>query len=67
MKIVSTLLLLGALVTGVYAQRPRATDPQPAAKAPPGTRSRLPGRLPKPSRQSMRAECLATGRRWRAR
>ena len=34
MKIVSTLLLLGALVTGVYAQRPRATDPQPAAKAP---------------------------------
>ena len=34
MKIVSTLLLLGALVTGIYAQRPRATDPQPAAKVP---------------------------------
>ena len=32
MKIVSTLLLLGALVTGVYAQRPRATDPQPSAQ-----------------------------------
>ena len=34
MKIVSTLLVLGALLTGVFAQRPRATDPQPSAKAP---------------------------------
>ncbi|HWF89056.1 MAG TPA: hypothetical protein VN659_09480 [Pyrinomonadaceae bacterium] len=29
MKIISTLLLLGALVTGAYAQRPRSADPQP--------------------------------------
>ena len=34
MKIVSALLLLGALFTGVYAQRPRATDPQPSAATP---------------------------------
>jgi hypothetical protein len=34
MKIISALLLLGALVTGAYAQRPRSMDPQPAgAKA----------------------------------
>src|SRR6185295_6309229 len=32
MKIISALLLLGALVTGAYAQRPRAMDPQPAAQ-----------------------------------
>jgi hypothetical protein len=32
MKIVGTLLLLGALFTGVYAQRPRSADPQPAAQ-----------------------------------
>ena len=31
MKIISTLLLLGALLTGAYAQRPRSMDPQPAA------------------------------------
>lgn len=31
MRIVSTLLLLGALLTGVLAQRPRSTDPQPPA------------------------------------
>jgi hypothetical protein len=34
MKIISTLLLLGALLTGAYAQRPRSMDPQPEAKAP---------------------------------
>src|SRR5215213_12006030 len=34
MKTIPTLLLLGALLTGVFAQRPRSTDPQPAAKAP---------------------------------
>ncbi|HKG46208.1 MAG TPA: hypothetical protein VKB02_05745 [Pyrinomonadaceae bacterium] len=34
MKIISTLLLLGALLTGAYAQRPRSMDPQPADKAP---------------------------------
>ena len=35
MKTISALLLLGALLTGVFAQRPRAMDPQPQAKAPP--------------------------------
>ena len=34
MKLVSTLLLLGALVTGVYAQRPRSADTQPSASTP---------------------------------
>ena len=34
MKIISTLLLLGVLLTGAFAQRPRSTDPQPVAKAP---------------------------------
>jgi hypothetical protein len=36
MKIISAVLLLGALLTGAYAQRPRSMDPQPqpAAKAP---------------------------------
>src|SRR5689334_9761513 len=33
MKIISTLLLLGALVTGAYAQRPRSADPQPQPAA----------------------------------
>ena len=32
MKIIFALLLLGALLTGVYAQRPRAMDPQPSAQ-----------------------------------
>ena len=36
MKTISTLLLLGALLTGAFAQRPRSTDPQPAAKSPSG-------------------------------
>src|SRR6185503_8186981 len=34
MKIISALLLLGVLLTGAYAQRPRAMDSQPAAQAP---------------------------------
>ena len=34
MKIISALLLLGALLTGAYAQRPRSMDPQPAAQTP---------------------------------
>jgi hypothetical protein len=34
MKFISALLLLGALLTGAYAQRPRSMDPQPEAKAP---------------------------------
>ena len=29
MKLISALLLLGVLLTGAYAQRPRAMDPQP--------------------------------------
>jgi hypothetical protein len=33
MKIISALLLLGALVTGAYAQRPRSMDPQPQPAA----------------------------------
>jgi len=32
MKIISALLVLGVLLTGAYAQRPRSMDPQPAAK-----------------------------------
>ena len=31
MKLISAVLLLGALLTGAYAQRPRSMDPQPAA------------------------------------
>ena len=34
MRTISTLLLLGALLTGAFAQRPRPSDPQPSAKAP---------------------------------
>jgi|ERR1041384_3321968 hypothetical protein len=33
MKIISALLLLGALFTGAYAQRPRSMDPQPSPAA----------------------------------
>jgi hypothetical protein len=33
MKIISALLLLGALFTGAYAQRPRSMDPQPEPAA----------------------------------
>ena len=32
MRIISTLVLLGVLLTGVFAQRPRTMDPEPAAK-----------------------------------
>jgi hypothetical protein len=34
MKTICTLLLLGALLTGVLAQRPRAIDPEPQTKTP---------------------------------
>jgi hypothetical protein len=34
MKIISAVLLLGVLLTGAFAQRPRTADSQPAAKAP---------------------------------
>ncbi len=46
MKIISALLLLGALLTGAYAQRPRSMDPQPDAKAP----------AAKPAPKSMKAK-----------
>ena len=32
MKFISTLLLLGLMLTGAFAQRPRETEPQPAQK-----------------------------------
>lgn len=32
MRIISTLVLLGVLLTGVFAQRPRTMDPEPPAK-----------------------------------
>jgi len=32
MKTISALVLLGLLLTGVFAQRPRSMDPEPAAK-----------------------------------
>ena len=38
MKIISALLLLGVLLTGAYAQRPRSMDPQPAAKPAPAVK-----------------------------
>jgi hypothetical protein len=34
MKIISAVLLLGVLLTGAFAQRPRTADTQPEAKAP---------------------------------
>src|SRR5215207_1672404 len=34
MKIISALLLLGVLLTGAFAQRPRSSDPQQPAQAP---------------------------------
>ena len=34
MKIIFTLLLLGVLATGAFAQRPRSLDPEPQAKTP---------------------------------
>lgn len=34
MKTISTLLLLGVLATGAFAQRPRTMDPEPQAKTP---------------------------------
>ena len=34
MRIIFTLVLLGALAVGAFAQRPRSMDPEPAAKTP---------------------------------
>ncbi|HKG46576.1 MAG TPA: hypothetical protein VKB02_07615 [Pyrinomonadaceae bacterium] len=38
MKMISTLLLLAALLTGALAQRPRSMDPQPAAAQTPAVK-----------------------------
>jgi hypothetical protein len=38
MKTISTLLLLGALLTGVLAQRPRSADPQPSTAQTPAVK-----------------------------
>jgi hypothetical protein len=48
MKTISTLLLFGALLTGVFAQRPRTMDPEPAAKTTTKTK--------KPAPKSMKAK-----------
>jgi hypothetical protein len=49
MKMISTLLLIGVLLTSVFAQRPRTMDPaEPAAKAP--------APKPKPAPKSMKAK-----------
>jgi len=50
MRTISTLLLIGALLTGVYAQRPRSMDPEPAAK--PSTTTLKPA----PAPQSVKAK-----------
>jgi hypothetical protein len=49
MRTISTLVLLGALLTGVFAQRPRTMDPEPAAKTPTTTTT-------KPAPRSMKAK-----------
>jgi hypothetical protein len=46
MKTISTLLLLGVLATGAFAQRPRTMDPEPQAKIP----------APAPAPKSMKAK-----------
>jgi hypothetical protein len=46
MKTISTLLLLGVLATGAFAQRPRTMDPEPQAKTP----------APAPAPKSMKAK-----------
>ena len=48
MKTISALLLLGALLTGAFAQRPRAVEPDPEAK------SQTP--KPKPAPQTLKAK-----------
>lgn len=48
MKTISALLLLGALLTGAFAQRPRAVEPDPEA------RSQTP--KPKPAPQALKAK-----------
>src|ERR1051326_7910786 len=50
MRIISTLLLFGVLLTGVFAQRPRTMDPEPTAKT---TTTTTPT---KPAPKSMKAK-----------
>lgn len=47
MRIISTLLLLGALLTGAFAQRPRTMDPEPA---------KTPAPAPRPAPNSVKAK-----------
>ena len=47
MRTISTLLLFGALLTGVFAQRPRTMDPDPAAKTPTTTTTKPAAQAPK--------------------
>ena len=49
MRTISSLVLLGALLTGVFAQRPRSMDPEPTAKTPTTTTT-------KPAPKSMKAK-----------
>jgi|ERR1041385_2434329 hypothetical protein len=42
MRTLLSLVLLGALAVGAYAQRPRSMDPEPAAKTPASTTSTRP-------------------------
>ena len=42
MRIIFTLVLLGVLATGAFAQRPRSMDPEPAAKTPASTSTASP-------------------------
>jgi hypothetical protein len=46
MKTISALLLLGVLLTGAFAQRPRTMDPEPAAKS----------QTPKPAPKTLKAK-----------
>lgn len=46
MKTISALLLLGVLLTGAFAQRPRAVEPEPAAK----------GQTTKPAPKTLKAK-----------
>ncbi|HJS23054.1 MAG TPA: hypothetical protein VJ751_01705 [Pyrinomonadaceae bacterium] len=48
MRTISALLLLGVLLTGVFAQRPRAVEPEPADKSQTGK--------PRPAPKSLKAK-----------
>src|ERR1051325_9465262 len=59
MRIISTLLLFGALLTGVFAQRPRTMDPEPTAK----TTTTAPPTKPAPKSMKAKYEGCVFG--WR--